>query len=333
VTLVSFFMKPFDSVIEAAGEAPSPAARPPLAGALFGGLGVLAFSFTLPATRVAVRQLDGTVVGLGRALVAASLAAAVLLATRQPLPPRRLWGRLAVVSLGVVLGFPLFSALALTLVPASHGAVVVGLLPAATAVMAVLRGGERPSRAFWGSALLGLLAVAAFAAASGAGRPQLADALFLVAVGLGALGYAEGGVLARELGAWQVICWALVGAAPFLAPVVLLRAAEHGLSAGPAAWAGFLYVSLVSQFLGFFAWYRGLAQGGVARVGQLQLAQPVLTLAWSALLLGEQITPLTGAAALAVLASVILTQRTRVRLAGASGPAPRSASAPAEGSP
>lgn len=281
-------------------------------------MGILAFSFTLPATRVAVGQLDGTVVGLGRALVAAVLAAAVLRATRQPLPPRRLWGRLAVVSLGVVLGFPLFSALALTMVPASHGAVVVGLLPAATALMAVLRAGERPSSAFWASSLLGLAAVTAFAAAMGAGRPQLADGLILLAVGLGALGYAEGGALARELGAWQVICWALVGAAPFLAPVVVLRVFERGLSAGPAAWAGFAYVSVVSQFLGFFAWYRGLAQGGVARVGQLQLAQPVLTLLWSALLLGERLSLATAAAAGAVLASVALTQRARVRLPGGS---------------
>lgn len=279
-------------------------------------MGILAFSFTLPATRVAVGQLDGTVVGLGRAIVAAGLAAVVLLVTRQPIPPRRFWGRLALVSLGVVLGFPLFSALALTMAPASHGAVVVGLLPAATAVMAVLRAGERPSRAFWASSLLGLAAVTAFAVVTGAGRPQLADGLFLLAVALGALGYAEGGALARELGAWQVISWALVAAAPFLAPVVLLRVVERGLSAGPAAWAGFAYVSVVSQFLGFFAWYRGLAVGGVARVGQLQLAQPVLTIVWAALLLGERFTAATASAAAAVLASVALTQRARVRPAG-----------------
>lgn len=263
---------------------------------------------------MAVGEIDGAVVGLGRGVVAAVLAAAVLLATRQPVPPRRLWGRLAVVSLGVVLGFPLFSALALRAVPASHGAVVVGLLPAATAAMATLRAGERPSPAFWASSLLGLAAVVSFAAAMGAGLPRPADGLLLLAVALGALGYAEGGALAREMGAWQVICWALVMAAPFLAPVVLSRVLEGGLSASPAAWAGFAYVSVVSQFLGFFAWYRGLAMGGVARVGQLQLAQPVLTLAWSALLLGERPSAWTAVAAAAVLASVALTQRARVRV-------------------
>lgn len=186
----------------------------------WGALGVLGFSFTLPATRLAVSELDGTVVGLGRAVVAAGLAALVLLVTRQPLPPRHLWGRLAVVALGVVFGFPLFSAWALEQVPAAHGAVIVGLLPAATAVMAALRGGERPSSGFWFASLCGLGAVLAFAAAQGAGRPQPADGLILIAVLLGALGYAEGGRLARELGGWQVISWALVLSAPVLMPVV-----------------------------------------------------------------------------------------------------------------
>lgn len=311
-----------DDVIAVSPGASGTAAR--RRGAAWGALGVLAFSFTLPATRVAVGQLDGAIVGLGRAVVAAALAAAVLLVTRQPLPPRALWPRLAVVSFGVVLGFPLFSALALTMVPASHGAIVVGLLPAATAIAAVLRSGERPSLAFWASSLLGLAAVLAFAAALGAGRPQLADGLILIAVALGGLGYAEGGVLSRDLGSWQVICWALVLAVPFLVPVVALLVVEHGLSAGPAAWAGFAYVSVVSQFLGFFAWYRGLAEGGVARVGQLQLAQPILTLLWSALLLRERFSWPTVAAAAAVLASVVLTQRTRVRPAGV----PRPGSAP-----
>jgi drug/metabolite transporter (DMT)-like permease len=282
------------------------------AGTVWGALGVLAFSFTLPATRVAVRQLDGALVGLGRAVVAAFLAAVVLLVRRQPIPSQANWARLVVVSFGVVLGFPLFSALALTMVPASHGAVIVGLLPAATAVMAVVRAGERPSVAFWISSLVGLGAVVVFAAALGAGRPQLADGLILLAVALGALGYAEGGVLSRELGGWQVICWALVLAAPFIAPVVVWRVVTHGLTASPAAWAGFAYVALVSQFLGFFAWYHGLAQGGVARVGQIQLAQPILTLVWSVLLLGERFSWTTVGAAMAVLASAILTQRTRV---------------------
>lgn len=277
-------------------------------GLAWGFLGVLAFSLTLPATRAAVPELGGTLVGLGRALVAAALAGGLLLARRERPPPRRHWPGLAIVALGVVVGFPLCSALALRQVPAVHGAVVVGLLPAATAIMAVLRAGERPPAAFWLASAAGVGAVLVFAAAQGAGRPQAADGLLLAAVGLGALGYAEGGRLARELGGWRVICWALLLAAPLLAPPVLLVIDRDGLAAGPAAWLGFAYVSLVSMFLGFFAWYRGLALGGVARVGQIQLVQPVLTLGWAALLLGERVDGRTLLASLLVIGSVGLTR-------------------------
>jgi drug/metabolite transporter (DMT)-like permease len=279
---------------------------------LWGALGVLGFSFSLPATRLAVAELDGTLVGLGRAVAAAAVAVLLLAVTRQRLPPRRVWSRLAVTALGVVVGFPLFSAWALTQVPAAHGAVIVGLLPAATAVMAVLRGGERPSIGFWLASLLGLLAVCAFAAAAGGGAPQPADGLILVAVVLGALGYAEGGALARELGGWQVISWALVLSMPALLPVVAWRVIASGLSASLPAWLGFGYVSLISMYFGFFAWYRALAMGGVAQIGQIQLGQPVLTMLWSALLLGERVSWEMALAAAAVLASVALTQRARV---------------------
>jgi drug/metabolite transporter (DMT)-like permease len=279
---------------------------------LWGALGVLAFSFSLPATRLAVAELDGTMVGLGRALVAAAVAVIVLAATGQRLPPRRLWPRLALTAVGVVVGFPLFSAWALTLVPAAHAAVIAGLLPAATAVMAVLRSGERPRAAFWAATLLGLIAVLGFAATQGIGRPQLADALILIAVLLGGLGYAEGGALSRQLGAWQVISWVLVLSAPVLLPIVAWRVLQVGLSASPAAWLGFAYVALVSMYLGFFAWYYALALGGVARIGQLQLVQPVLTMLWSAMLLGERVTWEMALAAAGVLGSVALTQRSRV---------------------
>lgn len=278
----------------------------------WGIVGVLGFSFTLPATRLAVAELDSTLVGLGRALVAAAVAAVLLAATRPPLPARRHWPRLAVTALGVVVGFPLLSAWALRQLPAAHGAVIVGLMPAATAVMAVLRGGERPSRSFWLASLLGLVAVAIFAATEGAGRPLPADGLILAAVLLGGLGYAEGGALARELGGWQVISWALVLSAPLLLPIVLWRVRETGVAADLPAWLCFAYVSLVSMYAAFFAWYRALAQGGVARIGQLQLAQPVLTMLWSALLLGERVSWAMALAAAAVLGSVALTQRTRV---------------------
>jgi drug/metabolite transporter (DMT)-like permease len=278
--------------------------------AAWGGLGVLAFSFSLPATRLAVEDLDPTFVGLGRALVAAVLAAALLLATRQPLPARADLPRFALVGVGVVIGFPIATSLALTHLSSAHASVIVGMLPAATAALAVVRAGERPPRAFWAAAVAGLAAVLAFAATQGAHGIEAADLLVLAAVALAALGYAEGGALSRTYGGWQVICWALVLTAPALVVPVAI-AASHGVHAGTTQWLGFAYVALVSMFLGFFAWYHGLALGGVAKIGQIQLAQPVLTLAWAALILNERVTAAMAIAALAVLACVLATQRVR----------------------
>lgn len=287
-------------------------------GFLFGFLGVLAFSFTVPLTRVAVAELDPAFVGLARALFAAVLAALLLILTRQRLPRRHQWPRLVIVGSGVIVGFPLFTSLALREMPAADAAVIVGLLPAATAVMAVLRGGERPSRAFWGACAFGLFAVLLFAVSQGAGLvPERGHILALIAILSCAMGYAEGGSLAQEMGGWRVISWSLVIFAPLLAPFVawsVFGSGGAGLSeAGTTAWACFAYVSVISMFLGFFVWYRGLAEGGVARVGQVQLSQPVLTLAWSALLLGERIGAFTILCAVLVLASVAVGQRTRVK--------------------
>ena len=278
-----------------------------------GLFGVLGFSFTLPATRVAVEGLDPVFIGLGRAAVAA-LPATLLIAFvwREPLPNRRTVVRLGAVALGVVFGFPLLSALALRSLTSAHSAVVVGLLPAATAVMAVARAGERPSAGFWLASGAGLVAVLAFAATQGAGAPSGADLLVLGAVALGAVGYAEGGALARELGGARVICWALVLSVPITLPVGLAAGISGGLDAPADDWLGFAYVSLVSMLLAFFAWYAALARGGVAKTGQVQLVQPLLTLVWSAALLGEHVGPATIAAALAVVASVLATQRARV---------------------
>jgi drug/metabolite transporter (DMT)-like permease len=280
---------------------------------LLGVFAVLCFSFTLPATRVAVPVFGTTVVGLGRSLVGALLAAAFLLLKREPIPARRYWGRLVLVSSGVAIGFPLFISLGLQHVTAAHSAVIVGMLPASTAVLSVVRAGERPSVGFWLAAGFGLMAVIAFAAVQGAGRPQPADALVLLAVLMGALGYAEGGALAREIGGWRVISWALVIALPILTPVVgisMLHATVHPTA---GAWLGFGYVASVSTYLGFFPWYRALALGGVARISQIQLAQPILTLVWSAILLGEHLDPSTIVAAALVLLSVAASQRMRVR--------------------
>jgi drug/metabolite transporter (DMT)-like permease len=291
------------------------------AAVLWGALGVLGFSFSLPATRLAVKDLDPTFVGLGRALVAAALAAALLIVRRQPLPDRRDLPRFAAVGLGVVIGFPIMTSLALKHLSSAHTSVIVGMLPAATAALAVARAGERPPRAFWLAAAAGLAAVLVFAATQGARGIEGADLLVLAAVALCAVGYVEGGALSRRYGGWQVICWALVLTAPVLVPPVAIAAARHGVHAGATAWLGFAYISLVSMFLAFFAWYRGLALGGVAKIGQLQLAQPVLTLVWAALVLGERVTAAMVAAALAVLACVLATQRSRATPA----PAPASA--------
>ena len=263
-------------------------------GLLLGLIAVVLFSLTLPFTRLAVAELDATFVALGRALVAASLAGLWLWQQRAPLPRREQWLPLALVSLGCVLGFPWLTSIAMRSLPASHGAVLVGILPLATAVFAVLRGKERPSPGFWLMALLGTALVVVFALRQGGGSFHLADVLMFAAVLLGALGYAEGGRLAQAMPGQHVISWALLLALPFVLPVVLWSAwPQRALmaQASAAAWLGFAYISVFSMFIGFFFWYRGMALGGVARVGQTQLLQPFLTLLGAAVLLHE---PLTG---------------------------------------
>jgi drug/metabolite transporter (DMT)-like permease len=261
-------------------------------GLLWGLLGVAAFSFTVPFTRVAVGGLSPLFIGSGRAVVAALLAGAALALTRQRLPRGRQWARLAVVGGGVVLGFPLLTSYALTSVPASHGAVVIALLPAATAAMAVLRGHERPPVTFWVIAGVGAVAAIGFASAQWGGLGQLrwSDLLLFGAVVAAAVGYAEGGLLARELGAWQTISWALVLGSPLMMLLTVLSAAQQTPSGTPVQWAAFAYLGVVSMFLGFFAWYHGLAIGPMSQVSQVQLVQPVLSICWAALLLGERLT-------------------------------------------
>lgn len=294
------------------------------AGLAYGFLGVLGFSLSLPATRVAVAYLDPTEVGLGRALVAAVLAAALLALTRQRVPSRRQVGSLLVVAAGVILGFPFLSAWALRQVPAAHGAVMIGVLPLATALAGAVRVGERPSPRFWIFSVAGSAAVVGYALLIGAGQLGAADLALFGAVAAAAIGYAEGGRLAREIGGWQVISWALVVAAPFIAVPVLLAVRSHGLDAPASAWLGFGYVALISQFLAFFAWYHGLALGGVARVSQLQLLQPFLTLLASAFLLHEQVTLLTILVALVVAVVVALGRKAAIsRAPGRTAPAER----------
>jgi drug/metabolite transporter (DMT)-like permease len=281
------------------------------AGLLWGFVGVASFSLTLPATRVAVAALDPVFVGLGRAVIAALLAAIVLVVSRAPWPGRALLPRLAIVAAGVVIGFPLFSAWALRHVPAAHGAVVIGLLPLATAMAAAWIAHERPSRLFWLCATFGSGVVVAFALWQGGGAPHPADLLLVLAVASAAIGYAEGGRLSRTMPGWQVICWALVLAAPIVAIPTALAIDARLLSAPLPAWIGFGYVSVVSMFLGFFAWYRGLALGGIATVGQVQLVQPFLTILASAWLLGERVDVATYIAASLVIGSIAVGRRAR----------------------
>jgi drug/metabolite transporter (DMT)-like permease len=288
---------------------------------IWGALGVLAFSFTLPATTAADRSFGGLTVGVGRSILPGILAIALFALRREPvLPPRHQYKRLALVSVGVVLGFPVCTSLALRSVSSVHGAVVTGLIPAATAGMAVALTGERPGRRYWAALTIGLLAVIGFAFQAGGGSLRPGDLLLLAAIALAGAGYAEGGALAREYGGWRVISWALVLTLPISVVLTTVAVAVRSpVHPSASAIGGIAYVSVVSMFLGFFAWYRGLASGGIARVGRLQLAQPACTLAWSAVLLHEHVTVATGIAAALVLATVAI---------GRSAPAATSSASP-----
>jgi len=278
-------------------------------GMALGVVGVAIFSITLPATRIAVSGLEPVIVGLGRAVVAAGLAALTLAITRQPLPTPAQLKRLVVTALGVVLGFPLFSAIAMLYVPAVHGGIVLGVLPLATTAAGAVFCGEKPSPKFWAVALLGSALVVAFATIRGAGALQAADLWLLAAAVSAGAGYAVGGELSRTMGGWQVICWALIVSLPFIVPPVLWYLPDVDWRAPLPVWGAFLYVAVFSQFLGFFAWNRGLAMGGVARVGQVQLLQLFLTLLASAVLLGEVIDAVTIGFAVAVVGTVAISRR------------------------
>jgi drug/metabolite transporter (DMT)-like permease len=284
------------------------------AGLWWGFLGVAAFSFTVPFTHIAVEGLSPLFVGTGRAVIAAVLAGVALAATRQRLPTAAQWERLAIVAGGVVVGFPLLTSYALTTSSASHSAVVIALLPVATAITAVLRVKERPATFFWLFAGLGAIAAVGFAVLQGGGFGSLggADLLLFGAVAAAAIGYAEGGLLARELGSWQTVSWALICVAPLMIGLNVVSVVQEPPTATPVQWLAFGYLSVVSMYLGFFAWYRGLAIGPMAQVSQVQLTQPVMTIAWAALLLGEPLTWATVAGGLAVIACAGLAVRARL---------------------
>ena len=269
-----------------------------------GLLGVVIFSGSLPATRVAVAGFSPLFLTSARAVIAALLGGVFLLLLRQKVPGRVDLFSLFVVALGVVVGFPLLTALSLQHITAARSIVFIGLLPLATAIFGVLRGGERPKPAFWLFSVLGSATVAGFALLHSEGSSLTGDLLMVAAVLLCGLGYAEGARLSRQLGGWQVICWALVLSLPVMLALMLLTAPQTLSGIRPAAWIGLAYVSLFSMLIGFVFWYRGLAQGGIAAVGQLQLLQPFFGLAIAAALLHETVTPAMLAVTLGVVACV-----------------------------
>lgn len=255
-----------------------------------GFVGVLIFSGSLPATRVAVMELDPVFLTVARATIAGLLALCMVCLFKEQRPRRNQLPSLLIVAVGVVVGFPLLTALALQHVTSAHSIVFLGLLPLTTAVFGVLRGGERPRPAFWFFSLLGSVMVIGFAVAQGVSASAMGDALMLLAILVCGLGYAEGARLSRVLGGWQVISWALILSLPFMATLSLVLSPPSLTTLSAPAWLSLAYVSLFSMLIGFVFWYRGLAQGGIAAVGQLQLLQPFFGLALAATLLDEHVS-------------------------------------------
>jgi drug/metabolite transporter (DMT)-like permease len=283
-------------------------------GYIFGFIGVAIFSLTLPFTHVAVRELDPVFTAMGRTVVAATAAIIILLVTRQPRPSKQDMVRLMIVAAGVIFGFPLFSAIAMKTATASHGTVLLGLLPLATAFMSTIFAGEKPTQRFWLWSILGSALVVTFALWDGGRELRGADTLLLLAVITASMGYAAGGSLSRKLGGWQVICWALVVALPLTLPITLYTIKDVS-TVSVTSWISFAYLSLMSQLIGFFAWNKGLAMGGVAKVGQVQLLQTFMTLAAAALFFGDAFTPRSVVFALLVALCVWFGRKAQVKAA------------------
>jgi drug/metabolite transporter (DMT)-like permease len=279
------------------------------AGWMNGFIGVLIFSGSLPATRLAVMGFDPVFLTVARAAIAGLIALALLVLFREKRPARADLASLAIVAFGVVIGFPLLTALALTHITSAHSIVFIGLLPLSTAIFGVLRGGERPHPAFWLFSCLGSALVAGFAISQGITAAPLGDLLMLAAIIVCGLGYAEGAKLSRKLGGWQVISWALVLSLPVMIVLALIVLPASFAAITAPAWAGLVYVSLFSMLIGFFFWYRGLAQGGIAGVGQLQLLQPFFGLVLAATLLHEEISPIMLVVTVAIVGCVAGAKR------------------------
>ncbi|ENU30193.1 DMT family transporter [Acinetobacter sp. NIPH 1852] len=275
-----------------------------------GLIGVVIFAGSLPATRVAVMDFSPTFLTAARAAIAGVLGLILILLSRQKLPEKKDWMPLLYVAIGVVIGFPLFTALALQYVSAAHSIVFVGLLPLATAIFGVLRGGERPNFAFWLFAILGAALVFAFMLIqTQSWLFNYGDIFMLLAIILCGFGYAEGGKLSKHLGGWQVICWALILMLPIMLVISYLYIPTSFEQISWSATLGLAYVSIFSMLIGFFFWYKGLALGGIAAVGQLQLLQPIFGLAIAAVILHEQVSMTMFVVTVAVIACVTCAKK------------------------
>ena len=279
-------------------------------GMFLGLVGVVSFGLTLPATRFIIPYFEPVFIGLGRAVIASFVAALLLIATKQTRPSKNQFYQLLGVASGVVVGFPILSAWAMQTVPASHGGVVLGVLPLATAIVGSVVSNEKPSVAFWICGIVGSAVVIAYSLLQGVGEFQTGDFFLLGAIVSAATGYALGGKLSKEIGGWQVICWALVISFPFIIVPAWLEAPQDAFGSLPLnVILSFLYLALVSQLFGFFFWYKGLALGGVARVSQTQLLQPIVTLVASALLINETINVQTIVFATLVIVTVAIGKK------------------------
>ena len=256
---------------------------------LFGLLGVIAFGLTLPMTKLITPYFDPIFIGLGRSVLASIVAILILIKFTNSIPNKKQFIQLFFIALGVVIGFPIFTSIAMQSVPASHGAIVVGILPLATAVAGVIITKEKPSFSFWIMSIIGTILVISYTLMQGGGSLHKADLSLFIAIISVSIGYAIGGKLSKELGGWQVICWALVISLPFIIIPVINYAPNNLVNLPISVYLSFLYLALISQLFGFFVWYKGLAMGGIARVSQIQLLQTFITIGASVILLNEEI--------------------------------------------
>ncbi|MBN8919334.1 MAG: DMT family transporter [Rhizobiales bacterium] len=290
---------------------PSPVRRETL-GMAVGFVGVVCFAGTLPAMRLAVPYLDPWFLTSARAAIAGVIASVALLVMRRRPPPLAQWHAFAIASACLVWGFPLFSAIAMVTVPASNGGVILGILPLGTAIAAAFVVGERPSSGFWLAAAAGTAIVIAFSLRQNSGGLTLGDVLLLLTVVAGSVGYAYGGKLSVSYSGWEVIAWQLVLSLPIAVPATILLWPDNAAMVPAPAWGALLYVALFSQLIGFFFWNAGLALGGIARVGQMQLLQPFVIVFMAALVNGEAIELETLSFATAVVLTVVMGSRMRV---------------------